>query len=59
MALAAHVGDAGMLMEALFMQGVTMFYRGEFAAARAYYENALPVTGREVPWEPQWLPPAA
>jgi hypothetical protein len=31
MALAERVNDPGMLMEALFMQGVTMFYRGEYA----------------------------
>jgi LuxR family maltose regulon positive regulatory protein len=31
MALAESLNDPGMLMEALFMPGVTMFYRGEFA----------------------------
>jgi serine/threonine protein kinase/predicted ATPase len=41
MALAERLRDPGMLMEALFMPGVTMFYRGQFAGARAYYENAL------------------
>ncbi len=41
MALAERVGDPGMMMEALFMPGVTMFYRGQFASARAHYENAL------------------
>jgi predicted ATPase len=41
MELAQRLNDSGMLMEALFMPGVTMFYRAEFAGARAYFENAL------------------
>jgi class 3 adenylate cyclase/tetratricopeptide (TPR) repeat protein len=41
MALAERHHDPGILMEALFMPGVTMFYRGEFAGARACYEKAL------------------
>jgi serine/threonine protein kinase/CheY-like chemotaxis protein/predicted ATPase len=41
MALAERVNDQGMLMEALFMPGVTKFYRAEFADARAYYEKAI------------------
>ena len=41
MALAEHVNDPGMLMEALFVQGVTKFYRGEFAAARVDFEKAI------------------
>jgi predicted ATPase len=41
MALAESQRDPGMMMEALFMPGVTMFYRGQFAGARTYYENAL------------------
>jgi serine/threonine protein kinase/predicted ATPase len=41
MALAERLNDPGMLMEALFMRGATMFYRGQFAEARACYENAL------------------
>jgi predicted ATPase len=41
MALAERLNDPGMLMEALFMRGATMFYRGQFADARACYENAL------------------
>ena len=41
MALAERVNDPGMLMEALFMPGVTKFYRAEFADARAYYEKAI------------------
>jgi serine/threonine protein kinase/predicted ATPase len=41
MALAERLGDPGMMMEALFMPGVTMFYRGQFAGARPCFENAL------------------
>ena len=41
MALAESLNDPGMLMEALFMPGVTMFYRAQFAGARACYEKAL------------------
>jgi class 3 adenylate cyclase/predicted ATPase len=41
MALAESVNDPGMLMEALFMPGVTMFYRAQFAGTRACYESAL------------------
>jgi serine/threonine protein kinase/predicted ATPase len=41
MALAESQHDPGMMMEALFMPGVTMFYRGRFAGAQACYENAL------------------
>jgi class 3 adenylate cyclase/tetratricopeptide (TPR) repeat protein len=41
MALAQRVGDPGFLMEALFMPGVTMFYRAEFAGARDCHETAL------------------
>ncbi len=41
MALAESLHDPGMLMEALFMPGVTMFYRAQFAGASACYENAL------------------
>jgi serine/threonine protein kinase/tetratricopeptide (TPR) repeat protein len=41
LALAERLGDPGMLMEALFMQGTTQFYRGRFAEARACYENAI------------------
>jgi tetratricopeptide (TPR) repeat protein len=39
--LAERLNEPGMLMEALFMPGVTMFYRGEFAGARAPFEKAL------------------
>jgi class 3 adenylate cyclase/tetratricopeptide (TPR) repeat protein len=41
MALAERLNDPGIMMEALFMPGVTMFYRGEFAGARACYEKAV------------------
>jgi class 3 adenylate cyclase/tetratricopeptide (TPR) repeat protein len=41
MAIAESLNDPGMLMEALFMPGVTMFYRAQFAGARASYEKAL------------------
>jgi serine/threonine protein kinase/tetratricopeptide (TPR) repeat protein len=41
MALAERLEDPGILMEALFMPGVTMFYRARFADARACYEKAL------------------
>jgi class 3 adenylate cyclase/predicted ATPase len=41
MALAERVNDPGMLMEALFMPGVTMFYRAQFAGARSCFERAL------------------
>lgn len=39
--LAEVFGDPGMWMEALFLLGVTLFYRGDFAGARAQYEKAL------------------
>jgi serine/threonine protein kinase/predicted ATPase len=41
MALAERLNDPGVWMEALFMPGVTKFYRGEFAGARACYEKAI------------------
>jgi len=41
MALAESVGEPGMLMEAHFMPGVTMLYRGQFAHARTHFEKAL------------------
>jgi class 3 adenylate cyclase/tetratricopeptide (TPR) repeat protein len=40
-AIAERAGDPGMMMEALFMPGVTMFYRARFADARVHFENAL------------------
>jgi predicted ATPase len=41
MALAQQLNDPGVTMEAFFMPGVTMFYRGQFADARPYHERAL------------------
>jgi predicted ATPase len=41
MTLARRRDDPGMLMEALFMQGATMFYRARFVDARASCEKAL------------------
>jgi predicted ATPase len=41
MALAERRDDPGMLMEALFMRGATMFYRARFADARVCFETAL------------------
>ena len=41
MALAERLNDPGMLMEALFMPGATMFYRAQFAEARDCYEKAV------------------
>jgi class 3 adenylate cyclase/predicted ATPase len=41
MELAQRTNDPGMLMEALFMPGVTMFYRAEFPGARGYFDHAL------------------
>ena len=41
MALAERLNDPGVLMEALFMPGVTRFYRAEFAGSRDCHEKAL------------------
>jgi predicted ATPase len=41
MALAERLNDPGVWMEALFMPGVTMFYRGDFGGARACFEKAI------------------
>jgi class 3 adenylate cyclase/predicted ATPase len=41
MALAERLNDPGVWMEALFMPGVTNFYRAQFADARECYEKAL------------------
>jgi class 3 adenylate cyclase/predicted ATPase len=41
MALAERLDDPGMRMEALFMPGVTQFYRGQFASSRTHHEEAL------------------
>jgi class 3 adenylate cyclase/tetratricopeptide (TPR) repeat protein len=40
-ALAERLNDPGMMMEALFMPGVTLFYRAQFAGSRACHEKAL------------------
>jgi serine/threonine protein kinase/predicted ATPase len=41
LALAEGLRDPGVMMEALFMPGVTMFYRAQFAGARTCHEKAL------------------
>ena len=41
MALAESLNDPGMHDGSMFMPGVTMFYRAQFADARACFENAL------------------
>jgi tetratricopeptide (TPR) repeat protein len=41
MALAERLNDPGVMMEALFMPGVTMFYCAEFASARACLEKGI------------------
>ena len=41
MALAERFDDPGIWMEALFLLGVTLFYRGDFAGARRQYDKAL------------------
>jgi class 3 adenylate cyclase/tetratricopeptide (TPR) repeat protein len=41
MELAARLEDPGMLMEALFMAGETMLYRGDFADARDCFASAV------------------
>ncbi len=41
MAFAERQNDPGMMMEALFMPGVTMYYRAQFADSHACHEKAL------------------
>jgi class 3 adenylate cyclase/tetratricopeptide (TPR) repeat protein/ribosomal protein L40E len=41
LAVAEKYDDPGMWMEALFLLGVALFYRGDFAGARDQYEKAL------------------
>ena len=41
LAFAERHADPGMWMEALFLLGVALFYRGDFAGARDQYEKAL------------------
>ena len=38
---AKKLDDPGVWMEALFLMGVTLFYRGDFVGARQQYETAL------------------
>jgi predicted ATPase len=38
---AKKLDDPGVWMEALFLMGVTLYYRGDFAGAREQYETAL------------------
>ena len=38
---AERLDDPGVWMEALFLMGVTLFYRGDFVGARQQYEKAL------------------
>ena len=40
-ALAERLDDPGMRMEALFMPGATLYYRGRFAESRACHEKAV------------------
>lgn|GEM_PF-4401803 len=41
MQFAKEVADPGMLMEALFLEGLTRFYRGNFAGSRDCFAEAL------------------
>lgn len=41
MLFARNLGDSGILMEALFLEGLTKLYRGDFAGARASCTEAL------------------
>jgi predicted ATPase len=41
LAMAEKLDDPGIWMEALFLMGVVLFYRGDFARARGYYEKGL------------------
>jgi predicted ATPase len=41
MEFAERLNDPGILMEALFMPGLVLFYRGDFAGARACYARAV------------------
>ena len=38
---AKHLNDPGVWMEALFLMGVTLYYRGDFAGAQEQYKEAL------------------
>jgi class 3 adenylate cyclase/tetratricopeptide (TPR) repeat protein len=41
MLLSERINDPGMLAEALFLRGLTLFFRGEFVGARACHARAL------------------
>lgn len=41
MQFAEHLGNPGILMEALFLKGITQFYRGDLAGAHDCFERAL------------------
>ncbi len=41
MQLANRLNDPGLLLEALFMEGTTLFYRGRFDSSRICHERAL------------------
>ncbi len=41
MQFAEELGDPGIIMEALFLQGITQFYRGDFPSARICFDHAL------------------
>ena len=41
MALAEQYDDPGVWMQARFLMGLTLFYRGDFVGARAQHESAL------------------
>jgi TOMM system kinase/cyclase fusion protein len=45
--LAERQGDPGLMMEALFIPGLTCLYRGEFSESRQACENALVLEDRE------------
>jgi serine/threonine protein kinase/tetratricopeptide (TPR) repeat protein len=46
-AFVAPLNDPGMTMEALYMRGCIMFYRGDFAGAREHCERATDYDDRE------------
>jgi len=45
--VAERLNDPGVTMEALFMPGVTLSYRGQFEESRLYHEKALQYDDRE------------
>jgi hypothetical protein len=46
MAYAERLNDPAVTMEALFMPGVTMLYRGDFTGARTCHEKGLAYDNR-------------